>query len=411
MAATEAVTVDIWIKTGGRLEPPEMLGVSHFLEHMVFKGTDRIRPGELDLAIESRGGVANAVTSQDYTHYYITVAADDLEDSLPYLAEAVTQASIPDDEFHLERKVVLEEIRRSHDNPDYCAYHLLAQAAYPNHPYSRPVLGTEASLMALTPETMRHYHRSRYRPEQIVVVMVGKFQLESAQRLIETHFGDLPAPSLPLSPYCEITDSTGELENLQQESAQTLQFEGIQRVERSQPRLKQARAVWAWGGASIQQWDVACGLDVLASVLGDGRSSRLVKLLREQNGWVQDIGVASAVHFDPGLFSVSAYLEADNLEQVEASVLTEIKRLHDEPISEAELNRVRRILTNEFVFSTEAPSQLARMYGFYHLCGGLELAERYLTGIQNMTAEHLMMLSRQYLQLDRFCVTVLKPDR
>ncbi|MEM9534362.1 MAG: pitrilysin family protein [Cyanobacteria bacterium P01_E01_bin.45] len=427
MAAAETVTVDIWIDTGGRAEPLELLGVSHFLEHMVFKGTDRIKPGELDFAIESRGGVANAVTSQDYTHYYITVAADDLADSLGYLAEAVTQASIPDEEFQIERNVVLEEIRRSHDNPDYCAYHLLAQTAYRDRPYSRPVLGTEASLMTFTPDTVRNYHRDRYRPERIAVVVVGKFELDSAQQLIDTHFGHLTAsPSVLLpdrgrdsqsgnsSKSGNAIDAGNALKAARSTdsscmSASAESLDGIQRVEQSQPRIEQTRVVWAWSGASMQQLDVACGLDLLASVLGDGRSSRLVSLLREQRGWVFDIGASSAVHVSPGLFSISAHLDRSHFEPVEAAVLAEIQCLHDEPVSEPELRRVQRMLTNEFIFATETPNQLARMYGFYHLCGGLELADRYLTAIQAMTAEALMQCARQYLRLDRFCVAILKP--
>ena len=395
ISATDAVTVDIWIEAGGRLEPSELLGVSHFLEHMVFKGTDRLKPGELDLAIESRGGIANAATSQDYTHYYITVAADDLEDSLPYLAEAVTRASIPDDEFDLERRVVLEEIRRSQDSPDYCAYYLLAETAYANHPYSRPVLGTEASLMALTPEQLRSYHRSWYRPDRTTVVVVGNFQLETAKHLVETHFGQLP--TYPQEVPLPVFNTSSAIK-------------GVRRVERTQSRIEQARTIFAWPGVSLDQWEVACGLDVLASVLGDGRSSRLVKLLREEKGWVRDIGTSSSAQFEPGLFHISAYLDADKLEQVEEAILAEVQRLHVEPISAEELDRVRRMLTNEFVFSTEAPSQLARVYGFYHLCGGLDLADRYLDGIQQVTAEQLMSLAREYLRLDRFCVAVLKPE-
>ena len=395
MVATDVVTVDIWIEVGGRLEPPELLGVSHFLEHMVFKGTERLKPGELDLAIERRGGIANAATSQDYTHFYITVAADDLAESLPYLAEAVTQASIPDDEFKLERRVVLEEIRRSQDSPDYCAYYLLAKAAYPDHPYSRPVLGTEDSLMALTPEQMRSYHRSWYCPERMTVVLAGNFQLDSAQKLVETHFGHLSnypcEVSLPVIKSCS-------------------GIEGVQRVEHAQPRLEQTRAILAWPGVSQKQWDVACGLDMLAAVLGDGRASRLVKSLREDKGLVRDIGASSVVQFDSGLFYVSTYLDADKLELVEAEILAEVERFHNELISEEELSRVRSILTNEFVFSAESPSQLARMYGFYHLCGGLNLADRYLEGIQNVTTVQLKKLAQTYLRLDRFCTAVLKPE-
>ncbi len=378
---------------------------------MVFKGTERIKPGELDFEIESRGGVTNAVTSQDYTHFYLTVSADDLAESFGYLAEAVTQASIPDDEFHLERNVVLEEIRRSHDNPDYCTYHLLAQTAYRDRPYSRPILGTEASLMAFTPDTVRNYHRCNYRPDRIAVVLVGKFQLESAQQLVDTHLGHLASP-----PFSALTDAPKLSESRHSSACGSpaitkQQARGIERVEQTQSRINQTRAVWAWDGASIHEWDAACGLDLLASALGDGRSSRLVSMLREQQGLVHDIGASSAVHTSPGLFSISAYLDAKHLDLVESLVLAEVQRLHNEPLTEAELRRIQRMLTNEFIFASETPNQLARMYGFYHLCGGLELADRYLDVIQTITAERLQQLARHYLPLDRFFVAALKPNK
>ncbi|MEO0854595.1 MAG: pitrilysin family protein, partial [Cyanobacteria bacterium J06648_11] len=193
LPVSSAVAVDVWIETGGRHEPSALLGVSHFLEHMVFKGSDRVGPGMLDRAIEHRGGMTNAATSQDYTHFYFTVAASDLADTLPYLAEVVTRASIPADEFERERQVVIEEILRSEDNPDRRAYTLMLNAAYQNHPYRRPVLGTVESLNALTPEMMRAYHRSWYQPDHMSVVVVGQVDTDETFDLLEQHFGSLSA--------------------------------------------------------------------------------------------------------------------------------------------------------------------------------------------------------------------------
>ncbi|WP_026100639.1 pitrilysin family protein [Synechococcus sp. PCC 7336] len=395
IAATDAVTVDIWVRAGGRQEPPELLGVSHFLEHMIFKGTDRLSPGELDREVESRGGITNAATSQDYTHFYITVAAADLADTLPYLTEVVTHASIPEGEFQRERQVVIEEIRRSQDNPDHRAHHLLTHSAYTNHPYGRPVLGTVDSLMALTPEQMRAYHRSWYRPDRMTVVMVGNFELDWAEQLVEQQFGDLPV---------------GGVEVPRPSVSSEPPLEGVRRVETTEPRLEQARLIVAWPSTSVAAWDDACGLDLLASVLGDGRSSRLVQLLREERGWVRGIGSSSAVHLDAGLFYISAYLDASRTEMVEATILQEVRRLQQELISPEELERARRILTNELVFSTESPSQLARVYGFYHFSGGLELADRYLECIRTATPESLRQLALRYLPVDRYCITLLAPE-
>lgn len=390
---TDSATVDVWVQTGGRNEPLEWLGLSHFLEHMVFKGSERLAPGELDRAIEGRGGVTNAATSQDYTHYYITVAAGDLAESLPYLAEVVLRAGIPADEFELERQVVLEEIRRAADNPDYNAYQQLMQTAYGDHPYGRPVLGTPESLMNLTPEIMRTYHRSWYRPEHMTVVVTGGIDPERALALVEEQFGDAcsgAALRIPLAP-------------------PQPRPQGILRQESTHPRLEQARLLLAWPTVSAHHWQEACGLEILASILGDGRTSRLVHLLREQRGWVRNVGCSSMVLKEGGLFCISAQLDPEHLSRVETTILHEIEKLQQDGIGQAELDRSRRILTHEFLFSAESPSQLASIYGYYETLGGVHRIQEYLELLQSFTPTQVRELAQQYLSPEAYVVTTLKP--
>lgn len=394
MATTDVVSVDIWVRAGGRHESADGLGMSHFLEHMVFKGTERLAPGVLDRVIEGRGGITNAATGHDFTHYYITVAAPDLAETLPYLAEVVMNATIPDAEFERERQVVLEEIRRAEDNPDHCAFQMVMQAAYATHPYGRPVLGTCESLMQLTPAQMRQYHSRWYRPDNMTVVVVGQFEPEALFTQLEALFLATPSecdvPALPLHPLPT--------------------FKSVQRLDTVQPRLEHTRLIMAWPGASVQQWEDACALEMLATTLGEGRSSRLVSQLRESLGWVLGVSSSSSVHQDPGLFYVSVYLHEHHLERVEAAIVAEIERLGTEWVTEAELYRAKRLLTNEFIFATESPSQLARVYGFYHLSGGLDLADRYLALVETMTVEQLRAVAARYLVSDRYIITVLRPE-
>ncbi|MDX2271788.1 MAG: pitrilysin family protein [Cyanobacteriota bacterium] len=394
IAITNAVTVDIWVQAGGRHESPDLLGMSHFLEHMVFKGTERLKPGDLDRAVEGRGGITNAATGQDYTHYYITVAAEDLAETFPYLAEVVTQAAIPEDEFERERQVVLEEIRRAADNPDYLAYHQLMSTVYQQHPYGRPVLGTPEVLLSFTPELMRQYHRRWYSPENMTVVMVGNLDMDAAMGLVEQYFGGLPAGGDPLLP------------SLPPEPPLT----GIRRAHLQQPRLEQARLLMAWPTVGVKHWQETCGLEMLASILGDGRTSRLVNLLREQRGWVRGVGCSAASQQEQGLFYVSAYLDPMQIEMVEQAILAEMGKLQQTPIPQEELERTRRILVNEFVFSTESPHQLASVYGYYHLMGGVELALDYLQQVRSLTAQQLQELAAIYLSPAAYVVTTLCPE-
>ncbi len=405
---TDTVTVDIWVRTGARNEPSHQMGITHFLEHMVFKGTDRFGPGVFDQVIESRGGLANAVTGQDYTHYYISVAAADLPEVLPYFAETLCEASIPADEFERERQVVLEEMRRAEDNPDYQVYHSLMQALYPNHPYGRPILGTVESLWDLDVEQMRAYHRQWYQPQQMTVVIVGGCDPEHILDLVHRHLGGSASSS------GEPSLSSGEWDLLKT----TPQQPGIQRVSTLQPRLEQARLLMAWPTVAAQEWEVVCGLEILASVLGDGRTSRLVRLLREQRGWVRGIGSSSMAQQDAGFFYVSAYLDPDYLKVVESAVLVEIQKLQTELIEPETLARIQRILFNEFIFSTESPGQLAGVLGYHDTLShwsprippGQELVQHYLERVRSITPEEIRELAQRYLPRENFICLTLIPE-
>ncbi len=402
MAVTEAVTVDVWVRAGGRNEPDPWLGISHFLEHMVFKGTETLKPGVLDAAIEGRGGVVNAATGQDYTHFYITVASQDVADTLPYLAEVVAHAAIPEQEFERERRVVLEEIRRASDSPDYTAYHGMLAQAYPHHPYGRPVLGTMESLYNITPDILRQYHRSWYQPEHMTVVVVGHFDLDATLALIKRYFGFKPAvPAavpIPLATRPELDECI--------------------RIEYPHPRIEQARLIMAWPTVSVHNWQEACGLELVASILGDGRNSRLVQRLREQRGWVRGIGCSSMVHQDPGLFHISAMLDTTYLEVVEEAIRDELRILREQLVTIADIERIRRLLMNDFIFSTEAPSQLASLFGYYdtianwsgHTGSGMDLALGYLEWVHRITPETIQSIVQKYLSADKYILTILKPQ-
>jgi len=388
-----AVTCDIWVRTGARIEPGELSGVSHFLEHMIFKGTEKLGPGVFDSEIESRGGVTNAATSQDYTHYYITVANEHFRSALPYLAELVMAAAIPPDEYERERQVVLEEIRRAQDNPDRQAYELLSRAMYPNHPYGRPVLGTAESLLAMSADQMRAYHRERYRPANATVVVVGGLSEAEMLATIEEQFAHLPAAALaPLPPVPLPTPPVA--------AVQTHRL----------PRLEQPRLMLAWLGAPVDHLVDAIALEVLGVVLSEGRTSRLVRSLREEKGWVRSVHAYFMPQKHPGLFVVVAQSEQEYLERVEAEIRAAVAHLSQEPVSVAERDRAVRMLRNDFIFNTEAPSQLAGLYGYYSTIADLELALHYPQLLQQVSVADLQRVARTYLDPERAVVLRLLPD-
>lgn len=392
--ATPVAVVDVWVRAGAIREPDSWSGMAHFLEHMIFKGTDLVPPGLFDQIVENWGGVTNAATSHDYAHFFITTAVSYLADTLPYLAELLLNASIPDDEFIRERDVVLEEIRQSQDNPDWLGFQAMMENIYECHPYARPVLGTEAHLHQLSPEEMRCFHSSYYQPENMTVVIVGGVDRELALELVTRSFAQFKSAS-----GCP-----------QIEKKVAPPIAGIRRQELCLDRLEQARLFMAWTGPGVEDFRNAYGLDLLSVLLAEGRSSRLVRELREEEQMVHSISSSFSLQKESSIFTISAYLEQEYLPDVEAMICDRIAELHYDLVSEIEMNRSKRLLCNDYAFSTESPGQLAGLYGYYNTIAQAHIAVTYPEQIQSFQASDLQQLAQQYLSPERYAITILKPN-
>jgi zinc protease len=387
------VTVDVWVRAGASLEPEPWAGMAHFLEHMIFKGTDRLAPGMFDQVIESRGGVTNAATSHDYAHFFINTAAQDLPETLPCLADLLLNAAIPDDEFDLERDVVLEEIRQSLDDPDGLGFQALMETLFPSHPYGRPVLGHADGLMQRSPDEMRCFHRAHYQPENMTVVVVGNVSWDVTIDLIHRHFSRFacraicPRPDLVMEP--PMTE--------------------IRRQELGLPHLGSARLMMAWTGPGASELRSAYGLDLLSVILSGGRASRLTRELREERQLVQDISSSFSLQRDSSLFVITAWLEPAHLDPVEAIIGDRLAELAAVPVSEAELCRYKRLLCNDYAFSTETTSQMAGLYGYYSTIAQPELSMVYPKLIQAIESDELQQLADRYLSPRRYAATIVRP--
>ncbi|MBH8576158.1 insulinase family protein [Nostocaceae cyanobacterium CENA369] len=393
ISTTPVVVADVWVRAGAVLEPEPWFGMAHFLEHMIFKGTTTLAPRMFDYKIENKGGVSHAATSYDYAHYSLTTAAPDLADTLPHLGELLLNAAIPEDEFIRERDVVLEEIRSCHDDPDWIGFQSLNKSIYQNHPYGRCILGTEQELMQQSPAAMRCFHRAHYQPQNITVVVVGGIAQQPAWELVNRSFADFAEPSdCPQS----------------QEVAEPV-IAGIQRQELYLPRIEQARLLMAWVVPGVKQIRTAYGLDLLSVLLAEGRTSRLVRHLREELQLVQGICSNFSLQKESSLFTITAWLEPENLDKVEYLIRTHLHDLQITGISEQEIARTRRLLCNEYAFSIETPNQVAGLYGYYNTIAQAELAVTYPQQIQSFDAQELQQLAKQYLSPQNYAVTVLKP--
>lgn len=395
----EAVNLNIWINVGSAIESDAINGMAHFLEHMVFKGTSKLQSGEFERLIEERGAVTNAATSQDYTHYFITSAPQDFAHLAPLQVDVVLNPSIPDEAFERERLVVLEEIRRSEDNPRRRTFQRAIQVAFDNLPYRRPVLGPASVIEGLISQQMRDFHATNYQPQSITAAAVGNLPVEELIEIVANSF-NVETRNLA-SPHLEEELPTPDPEQ---------PFLEIVRQEYVDNSLQQARLVMVWRVPGMTQLPHTYALDVLAAILGQGRTSRLFRDLRENRQLVSYIGVSNMTHRLQGLFYISAQLPAENVAEVEAAIAQHIRILQTELAAESEIARVRTQVANRFVFGNETPSDRTNLYGYYHsMMGDLAPALNYPTRIQALDTLDLQAAAQRYLSPDAYGVVIVKP--
>ncbi|MCU0536030.1 MAG: insulinase family protein [Hydrococcus sp. Prado102] len=393
----EAVNLNLWLNVGSATEPDEINGMAHFLEHMVFKGTPRLASGEFERLIEERGAVTNAATSQEYTHYYITTAPKDFAELAPLQLDVVLNPSIPDDAFERERLVVLEEIRRSEDNPRRRTFYRAMETCFESLPYRRPVLGPASVIEQLTSQQMRDFHASRYRPQAMSAVVVGNLPVEELIDIVAEGFSQ-----------STISNSQSAINNSQLLPEQP--FTEVVRREYVDESLQQARLVMVWRVPGLTELSQTYALDVLAVILGQGKVSRLFRDLREDRALVSQIGASNMTQGVQGIFYISAQLPTENIPKVEAAIAEHIRKIQEESVSEDELTRIRTQVANRFIFSNERPSDRANLYGYYYSqLQDLKPALNYPASIQSLEVKDIRAAARRYLSPEAYGVVVMKP--
>jgi zinc protease len=380
----DAVNFSLWTPTGSAVEPDSLNGMAHFLEHMIFKGTRTLAPGEFERQVEQHGGMTNAMTSHDYTCYYVTIAPQDFAEIAPLQLDLVLNAAVPDLDFERERQVVLEEIRRSADNIRRCTFHHAMTLAFSELPYRRPVLGPAETVQTFTADRMRQFHQTWYTPSNLTAVVVGNLPPERTIALLEEQLSDLafvPKPSLPTF-------------------SSEAPFQDVQHQEIQDSRLSEARLMMMWRVPGIAHIAETDALDVLARILSAGRTSRLVRELREDRGLVTHIGASNMSHSAQGVFWISAQLPVENIPAVEAAILKQIQTLHEELVTAAELDQIERQTINQFIFENETPSSRAGLYGYSHaVLGDLAQGLSYTDRIRSIDRAMLQTAARTFLPL------------
>lgn len=387
------VAIDFWVRAGAAAEPEMYNGVAHALEHMVFRGSQNFPPGAFDHLIEQHGGMTNAATSQDYTHYYILTSLEHWREGLTALADILLRPNLDADEWEQERAVIAEELRQAQDHPDWVGQQRLWQYCYAGHPYERPILGTAASLARLTPDVLRHFHQQYYHPGNMTVVVVGAIAWEQLEAVLAqvcpvAALEETTAPRVcPLPPVAPL------------------------RSELHLPQAEQGRLWWVWPVAGTGEVTTGWGLDLVATILTGGRLARLTQRLREELGWVQDIDCHYHQQMAGGVWQITAWLsDLHHIDRVEAILHQEMSMLQEQLVSREELRRAQRQLLHAYTFGTETPQQMARLYGYYHYMGWLNQAIQYRERLTQFRPEDIRHLAQTYLSPDAMVRLWLTPE-
>jgi zinc protease len=300
--ASDVVTLNAWVKVGSRDETDEINGAAHFVEHLLFKGTRRRKPGEMSREVESLGGQFNASTSFDFTQYYIVAASRFLDRMLDIQADALMDSTFEPAEVDRERTVVLQELALVDDSPSRSGYIQLYATLYRVHPYSRSVGGQRAIIQRMTRDELYGFYRAHYGPANVTLVVAGNV---ASAKVIAQVRRLLGAWRHPVQPKAAAPAEPPPAE--------------IRRVAMERD-VRAATLLLGWIGADVRNPD-HYALDILAAILGQGRSARLARSLRDRQQIVQSINVGFGTSIDPGVFVISAVADPSQAGRVEPALL------------------------------------------------------------------------------------------
>lgn len=391
-------TLHVFYRVGSRNETTGKTGISHLLEHLMFRGTKTLAPEEFSNIIQESGGRDNAFTTADFTDYFEVINARNFD--VPIRLEADRMANFDPKGFEAERDVVIEERRlRTEDDPQSALDELVQALAYTQHSYRWPVIGWMQDLKHLTMDDVRAYHRIYYSPQNAVVVAVGAFDSDKVMRQIEESFGAIGnGPKAPPF-YLVEPPQTGERRGELRRPADLASFQMSYHV----PNYRERDAF---------------ALQVASGILSEGRSSRLYRRLVIEKQMVTAVGARYYMTaFDPTLFTVSAQVRPDvKAEDVMAEVEGELARLREQTVSADELRKAKNQEQAQFVFAQDSIFYQAMLLGIYEMLGGYRMVDEYLDNIERVSADDIRRVAGKYLVSSNRTVGVLiptgtRPDR
>lgn len=408
----DLVNVSTWVKTGSINEDDSNNGISHFLEHLMFKGTHKHKAGEFDKILEAKGAIVNAATWKDYTFYYVTLPKGfqdkDLYLAIKLHADMMIDPILPEEEigapFDLndnsvsdkrERHVVIEEIRMRKDQNWTKVYNACNYNMYTKHPYRRDVIGTPEIISQVTQQEIMNYYKTFYSPENMTTIIVGDFDKETVLENVEKEFDFKGRPNAPQKSR-EIDKPVNE----------TIFIENKSKVNTSYLML-------GFLGPKANNLKENISLDLISIILGEGTSSRLYQNLIEKQP-EPVFNMVSSEHYqfkDGNNFFIQANFKPEKRELAIELIKKEMTNLLDKKISDEELLKSKKKIKSRFAYSAETVSEIGETIGYYMtVCDDLKLIEDYLKDVEDITVEDLENSIKTYLNLNNAVISILEPE-
>lgn len=389
--AVPVVALHVWVRAGSRYETSDTNGISHIIEHMVFRGSQNKKPDQVNDEIEGVGGYTNAETAKDSTRFYATVPSAQFDLALTGYADALLRPTFKQTTLDAEKRSIALELSRRGANPVVVLGDMVDGKAFKVHPYGLPPGGKPLSLAKISLSMVQDFHRKFYVAKNMTVVIVGDISAEAAFSKVAEAFGSARADSPPKvavpvePPQTEIRETSDARE------------------------VKQAALALAVHAPGMDKPNDVLAMDLLITILGEGKTSRLQKVLKGSTALVSEFQVDFLTQKDPGLFSITCVLPQQNIEPVRVALLKALDDLRQNPVGEKELEKAKALLEGQYAASNETFDGQASSLGFYEAIDAYQFALDYIGRIQTVTAETLQKVARTYLNTNAYTLGIIRP--
>jgi predicted Zn-dependent peptidase len=390
MPGMESVAVGIWVGVGGRYEDKKIQGISHFVEHLLFKGTKKRNSEQISQAIEGIGGHLNAYTSEEFTCYMVKIRGKHQKYALEVLWDMIRNSLFDPNEIEKERHVIKEEAHMILDHPGHYIGELIHELMWPDHPLGRMLIGTDETISSISRNDIVDFHMRHYNPKNMLISIAGNIDEKSLINDARKYTHKFAEKEVPVAPAFILEQNAQKIKIIEKETEQIHACVGVHGVSRTDPDKYAVK--------------------LLSTILGENMSSRLFQVIREQHGLSYEI--SSGVNFfkDTGGFVISSGLKPNKLDKFIELVAKELKKIKEQYVSASELNRAKEFYEGQLVLGFEKTLTKMLWNGEYMMgTGSVPTIKNILKGIYGVTPKDIMRVANKMFNKKNINIAVIGP--